>query len=280
MHRALPSDRHTVAALSLVLLGLSGIVPPPAAAAETGANLGAVAADGKLTVLYADVDTPFLDQGPGGPSGFDYDVLQGFAARHGLTVALVPVGDAAELIPALRAGRGEVIAGGFTHTPERAREVLFTGEVTPQRHVVATLAPAAAVKSLTELRQLAVGTVGGTSWDAAARGAGLPEGKLDASLPLDGDALVGALREKRVDAVVTGLFYGLFMARAEPQLRLGLLLGEPGFHGYATLPQHRELRDALDAYLTSVRDSAGWYRIVIKHFGKDAPELFRRARTG
>jgi ABC-type amino acid transport substrate-binding protein len=155
---------------------------------------------------------------------------------------------------------------------------LFTGEVTPQRHVAVTLEPAAAVGSLEALRALRVGTVGGTSWEAAARAAGVPAERLDTTLPLDVRAVVAAMAEKRVDVVVTGLAYALLIRREEPRLRLGVLLGEPGYHAYATLPGREALRDALDAYLDGVRDSAGWYRLLIKHFGADAPEMFRRAR--
>jgi membrane-bound lytic murein transglycosylase F len=247
---------------------------PPAAA-----SLAEIAADGKLTVIYADADSPFLDEGPAGPQGFDYDVLQGFATRLGLTVTTVVVREATDLLPALRAGRGELIAGAYTHTPERAREVLFTGEVTPQRHVVLTLDPAPPVTSLERLRELRVGTVAATSWEVAARAAGIPAERIEATLPFDTEPFLAAYREKELDAAVTGLFYALMLLREEPRARIGLVLGEAGYHGYAMLPGHEELRDALDDYLRGVRDTAGWYRIVIKHFGTEAPEIFRRART-
>jgi membrane-bound lytic murein transglycosylase F len=249
------------------------------AARPASGTLPAVKADGKLTVIYAEADTPFLGVGPDGPRGFDYDVLQGFAARHGLRVELTTVRDAAELIPALLAGRAEVIGGAFTHTPERARQVLFTGEVTPQRHVVVSFDPAPAITSVERLRAVHVGTVAGTSWEAATRAAGVPPARLDATLPFETSAFLAAVAEKKPDAVVTGLFYALLLRRADPRVRLGLLLGEPGHHGYAVAPGQEELRDALEAYLDGVRDTAGWYRILIKHFGQEAPEIFRRART-
>jgi membrane-bound lytic murein transglycosylase F len=249
------------------------------AARVAAASLAGVAADGKLKVVYADGDTPFLSQGPEGPQGFDYDVLRGFADRHGLTLEAVAVRDVSELIPALRAGRGEVIAGAYTHTAERAREVLFTDEVTPQRHVVVSFDPAPAVTSLARLRELRVGTVAATSWEAATRAAGVPAAQIDATLPFETKAFLAAVEEKKVDAVVTGLFYAVLLRRENPRARFGVLLGEPGHHGYAVLPGEEALLDALNAYLRSVRETAGWYRILIKHFGQDAPEIFRRART-
>jgi ABC-type amino acid transport substrate-binding protein len=101
----------TVALLCAVALPLA----MPAAA-----SLGEVAADGKLTVIYADIDSPFLGRDAAGPRGFDYDVLQGFASRHGLSVEVVPVSDADELTASLRSGRGELIAGALP-TTRRAR---------------------------------------------------------------------------------------------------------------------------------------------------------------
>jgi membrane-bound lytic murein transglycosylase F len=257
-------------------LASSLLLAHAAAAAEP--SLGPVAADGKLTVLYVDAETPFLDRSAAGPTGFDYDVLQGFAARHGLEVEIVAVASTPELIPALAAGRGEVIAGGFSYTRERAAEALFTSAVTPQRTVAVSLAPAPPVDSVERLRQLRVGTVAGTTWESSAVAAGVPRERLDASFTLADDGLMAALRSRRVDAAVTGMFWALVQRRRDPGVQLGVLLGEPGYHGYAVQPGRKDLRDALDAYLASVRDTAGWYRLVIKHFGQEAPDLFRRAR--
>lgn len=239
-----------------------------------------VAADGKLTVLYADLDTPFLRETSDGPEGFDYEVLAGFARLEGLELEPVPMAEADELIPALLAGRGELIAGGFTRTDDRASRVLFTGEVTPQRFAVVTAPPTPVVASREQLAAMRVGTVGGTSWEGAARAAGVPDGNLATDIPLDRGAMREALASSRVDALVTGLFTALLLRQDDPTIEIGILLGDVGYHAYATAPADAGLRDALDAYLAGIRETPGWYRLVVQHFGEDAPDAFRRARTG
>jgi ABC-type amino acid transport substrate-binding protein len=271
-----PSATSALAVLA-ACVAVAGTAAPSMAAPDPA--LGAVAADGRLTVLYMKDAGPFLGVDEQGPRGFDYDVLQGFAERHGVTLEVIEVPATDQLVPALLAGRGEVVAGGFTRTPERASEALFTGPVTPQRHVVVSRAPDPTVTTLEQLRRLRVGTAGGTSWEVATRATGVPDAQIDASYRLAGNGLLEALQAKKVDVAVTGLFYALGLSRQDPAVRMGLLLGEPGHHGYAVRPQDDALRRALDDYLTGVRDTAGWYRIVIKHFGKEAPELFRRAKA-
>lgn len=57
--------------------------------------------------------------------GFEIDVARKVAEDNGIRVEFVPT-DWDRIIPALRAGEFDVIIGGMTITPERARQVDFT----------------------------------------------------------------------------------------------------------------------------------------------------------
>jgi membrane-bound lytic murein transglycosylase MltF len=93
-----------------------------------------------------------------GAPGFDREILEGFARLHAVRLEPVAVSAWDDLVPALAADRGDVIAGRFTVTDERKRRIAFTRETFPTRNVVLTRQPAPAVKSLEGLRALRVGT--------------------------------------------------------------------------------------------------------------------------
>ena len=94
--------------------------------------------------------------------GFDQEVLRGFAALHRVTLTPVFVNGWDALIPALLAGKGDVIAGRFTATDTRRKQIDFTTEVFPYRLVVITRKPRPVITTVEELRRERVGTSKGT----------------------------------------------------------------------------------------------------------------------
>jgi membrane-bound lytic murein transglycosylase MltF len=55
-------------------------------------------------------------------------------------------------------------------------------------------------------------------------------------------------------------------------------LGPPGALAWAVRKEDRALLAALDEYVTRVRHTPTWSRLVVKYFGDEAPEILRRAR--
>src|SRR5688572_8239763 len=78
-----------------------------------------------LAVTSAE-ETFFVAEAPRG--GFDWEMLEGFAKLHKLTLELVPVDAWDQLVPALLKDRGDLIAGGFTATDARRKQIAFTAE--------------------------------------------------------------------------------------------------------------------------------------------------------
>jgi ABC-type amino acid transport substrate-binding protein len=66
------------------------------------------------------------------------------------------------LLPFLKQGKGDVIAGGFTDTESRRKQIEFTAEVFPTRTVVITRKPRPPIQTLEQLRAEKVGTIKGT----------------------------------------------------------------------------------------------------------------------
>src|SRR5262249_16665575 len=60
------------------------------------------------------------------PKREELALAMAFAARLGLRAVPVVVSDRSQLIPALRAGHGDVIVGSLAITPDRAQEIAFS----------------------------------------------------------------------------------------------------------------------------------------------------------
>src|SRR6185503_17065589 len=123
-------------------------------------------------------------------------------------------------IPALLEGRGDVIAGRFTVTEARQRQVAFTAEVFPTRNVVLTRRPARIVTTLAELRAEKVGTIRGTSMAEAVAAAGVPHENVVDTITTG--RLPEALKSRTVSAVVLGVENAITAQRDDPAMQLGL----------------------------------------------------------
>jgi ABC-type amino acid transport substrate-binding protein len=210
------------------------------------------------------------------PPGFDREVIDGFAALQRLRVETVPVQQWEELIPALQAGRGDLIAGRFTVTEARRKQIAFTREVFPTRAVVVTRKPTPRVTALEALRALRVGTPRGSSLTEAARQAGVPAAKLDDSIAPG--TLPTALAKGQVEAVIMGVENAITAQRDDPALELGLFVGEPGSLAYGVRREDTNLLAALDRYLEALRGAPTWSQLVVKYFGATAPGILKLAR--
>jgi ABC-type amino acid transport substrate-binding protein len=190
---------------------------------------------------------------------------------------MVPVAGWDGLVPALQEGRGDVIAGRFTVTEARRRQIDFTVEVFPTRNVVLTRKPHRVVTTLEELRQERVGTVKGTSMADAVAAARVPPSNVDDSIPTG--KLPAALKAGTVTAIVLGVENAIADRHEDPDLQLGVFLGPPGSLAWGVRKADTRLREALDTYISSVRRTPTWSRLVVKYFGEDAPEILKKARA-
>ena len=211
-----------------------------------------------------------------GPSGLDHELLAGFTQLRRLRLELVPVDTADERINALVKGRGDVIGGGLVETPARREKVAFSVEVFPVRHVVVTRKGRAPVRTLEELRREKVGTVPATSWAEEVKAAGL-SGDQVVSFN-HADEMMEALRAGRISAVVLSIVWAIPEMRKDPELQLGLLVGPATRVGFGLRKEDPLLRQALNDYLTKVRRTESWSRLVLKYFGENGLEILRRSR--
>ena len=247
------------------------------AAPSTGADLAEIQASGKLRVLAVlDPNRPeFFSTAPDREPGLDHEIVQGFA-RHKLELVVVPIEAWGDLVPALTAGKGDMIAGRFSDTEARRKDIDFTVEVFPSRYVVITRKPTARIDTLDNLERARVGTSAGSSMAEVLRKAGVPASRIDDSLPAGsyGDAL----RSGDVSAIVWGVETAVALQREDPDIELGMFLGAPNRLADGVRKDSSALLQALDTYIENTRKTLTWNRLVVKYFGQSAPEILRLAR--
>jgi ABC-type amino acid transport substrate-binding protein len=217
-----------------------------------------------------------FNTGPGEP-GLERELLQGFAALHGMKLEVVTVDNIEARLQALNLKKGDVVAGTVA-TDSRRKVVAFTSEVLPSRHVVVTRKPQAPVESVETLRALRVGATKGSSWAEAALLAGVPAANLDDSYKQPEDVFA-ALKAKRVGAAVMTVVWAILERKRDPELQLGLFIGETSSVGFGVRRESPLLLQALDEYVANMRKSASWSRLVVKYFGDHALEILKKSRS-
>jgi len=243
------------------------------------ADLSEVKSAGTLRVIVnLDPKRPEFFAAASSPRpGFDNEVLRGFAALHRITVTPVYVNGWDALIPALLAGKGDVIAGRFTATEARRKQVAFTSEVFPYRLVVITRKPHRVVRTLDELRKEKIASTKGSAMIEVLESVGVPASARDDSVPTGG--YVEALRTGRATAAVWGVESAIASRKEDPDLQLGMFVGPPGRLAFGVRKGDAALLAALNEYVDGIRRTPTWSRLVVKYFGEDAPEILRKARS-
>ena len=248
------------------------------AAPLSAADLADVKARGTLRVIVMPLSATdeFFPLPAGARPGFDRALLDGFVALHRIKLEVVAVEGWDNLIPALLQGRGDLIAGRFTVTDTRLKQIAFTSEVFPSRNVVLTRKPHAPVATVEALREERVGTIKGSSMAEAVR-AVVPAPNVDDSFPPGG--LPGALVAGKVSAVVLGVESAIAAQRQDPAMELGTFVGPPRSLAYGVRKQDAALLQALNEYIDNVRRTPTWSRLVVEYFGASAPDILRKVRS-
>ena len=259
------------AALAAALWAAAGAAPAAADWAE-------IKARGELRVLFTWPEPNYFarDGDAAGP-GLERELLEGFARLHGLRLQAVELDGYDELVPALLAGRGDVVAGNITMTEARLRQIAFTTEILPTRQVVVTRRPHRVVRTLEELRQERLVTIAGTSMAEAIAAAGVPAGSVR-NVSGKGIKLTDLVGQAGATATVDEVAMAILRARAQPDLQIGLFLGAPGSMAWGVRKTDPALLAHLNEYVANTRRTPTWSRLVVRYFGESALDILRQAR--
>ena len=254
----------TLASLALALLTAA----QPAAAR----SVAEIKKSGELVMIsYLGGNESFLRAVPGGGyEGLDYELVAGFARTLGVRLRVVPKPRFVELIPALLAGEGDLIASTMSITAEREQVVDFTGPYFPVVVMVLAL-EGSGLSGVASLAGKRVGVPPATTLEARAAKMGFAAITPNARTAAEG---LRSLRSNEVDVVLMESSLALPVLAREPGIEVVATLPEVEQYGIA-VPPGSDLRGALDAFLVSTRNGRSFYQLVLRYLGEHGVRLLK-----
>lgn len=202
--------------------------------------------------------------------GFEIDLMQGFAKRQGVELAIEPLagGCVRRLEGLLESGDCEVGAVTLTYTPERAERMALTSAYFPVRTVLVERKDRPVSQSVEELAGRTFATAEGLVFEAVIKA--IPGARIVyVGGPPDAFAAVAA---GEVDATVYDSALVIDQLARYPELRIGLALSEVGYYAFA-VRLGSPLHAALDAYLEEIKRSGEYARLLEVRYGSETAEL-------
>lgn len=114
--------------VSLRALLTAGVLSALVTCSPTPGSLERVLGDGRLRVATANSPTTCYD-GPAGPTGYECDLLRGFAEHLGVKLELSYLANSAQVLEYVAGGKADIAAAGINVTAARATQVRFTQPV-------------------------------------------------------------------------------------------------------------------------------------------------------
>ncbi len=137
-------------------------VSAEAASVQTG-DLEAVKKRGVLRILVERFEDSYLPRA-GNPLDHERELAAGFARSIGLQPELVAVDNFEDLIPALVAGRGDLVAANLTALEARKKQIAFTAPVGRSREQLVARVNDHAVNSIADLKARTIAVQPATSF--------------------------------------------------------------------------------------------------------------------
>jgi ABC-type amino acid transport substrate-binding protein len=257
---------------TMLLLGAVAVLPLETAMAEVGLLSGR----DTLKVLVAGDELPEMyELHEGSLPGLEREMIEGFARAHHLKVEVVPIVPFNQVVPALLKGQGDIIVG-IIETESRRKQIDFTVETLPTRHVIVTHKPHASIQRVEALRSVQVGVLQGTSWAEAASAAGVPPANTTGYQELK--PLLLALSSGKIAATVMSVSDYALVHKHDPDLEAGAFLGAPGHGAWGVKKSDGDLLRTLNQHIETLRSSPAWNGLVVKYLGEDSLVLLARAR--
>ncbi len=237
--------------------------------------LAAVKARGKLVmVCFPHQDNPFVHVNVAEGAmkkvgtaadfqGVDVDLMSKFAASLGVTLEIRPIATPSygELIPALLAGNGDVIASSFSVTAERAAQIDFTVPYFEVYQAVLARRGSALAK-VDDLAGKTAAVAEGSAMEGTVRALGFPDDRIRRQ-GFTRDVLLEVANGGADFAVLDEDDYGTGAALLKefPALEVKFKIGKPESYAFA-VPKGSDLKPALDAFVAKEKSSGDLARLI------------------
>lgn len=241
--RLLNSIISTVTLLALFIV--------PLAMAEVK-SFSQIKKDKVLRVLTWQGNDSYLPRAGSSPN-LEFDLISRFAEQENLTIKKVPIMNFAELIPALQAGKGDVIASNLTINRIRSKLVNFSIPVTQTVEFLVSGIDQQTLNSADDLNQRSIAVQMGTSYALTAIGLANVYPKLTiVQIPpeLSHEEIFDRVASGEYDLTIidNNVLKSTLMYRAD--IKRSLQANSAKDIGWAVHNQNSQLRNALDSYLS------------------------------
>jgi len=209
----------------------------------------------------------FARDASGAASGFEYDLLSGFASATKLKATFEDVPQFDQLLKDTAGGRCQIGAATVTVTDERKARLAFSAPYFPNR-VVVVQKTSSAFAQPADLKDRRVAVVKGTV------SVGLV-GSIAGAKPVlveDDDAAFQALLKGAADAVACDSAIVLYYLKQHEDLAIAFPMGERSFFAFA-LPPGSKFLGPLNDHIKSMQKSGSFTKLLAKHFGEANAEM-------
>ena len=254
-----------------LMLGAAALAAPAVLAGPAFAVTPAeIKAKGKLLIGIQGDNPPwgFVDTS-GKQDGFDADIGKLFAQELGAAAEFVPLA-VANRIPALTAGRVDILFATMAMLPERAKAVQYSKPYVAN-YIVLVSAKSDAIKTNTDMKKLTIGVPRSSVQDTQIT-KNAPEGTN--ILRFDDDAAtIQALISGQVSAVGGNMFYLQKIEQAKPGVYENSLEFSRLFNGACTRLGEKEINAAANAFIDKIvgngelaKAYAKWMKVPVPTF--------------
>lgn len=257
--RIIPMGRSTLA-LTVITIAL-------AACSSTSSSDSGATGTQRTLIVGTSNDAPFSFHDAGGTSlkGIDGQMIEAIAKSKGWKIQIYDT-DFASLIPALQAKKIDVVVDAMYITAKRQAVVNFTNPWYSEGEGIVTRSDTSGITGAADLKGKVVGAQTGTVYLDYAKTLGASSLRVFDSQA----ALLQALQNKQVDAVVTDSAVAGYAIAKDPKGGLKLLLPNPphfpGTIGAAVRKEDTALLAELNAGVAALKAS-GEDLAILKQFG-------------
>lgn len=197
--------------------------------------------------------------------GIDAEIAQAIADKLGVKLKIEDM-DFGALQAALKSGKVDFIAAGFTVTPERQKEVDFSDKYFKAVQAIVVLKDNTAIKSRNDLNGKKIGAQEGTTGADLFRGDNSPYKGVQLSTYSKGADAVLDLKNGRIDAVVLDNYTSMALADLNPEIKiLDDPAADPEEYAIAVRKGDKELLQVINDTLKELKDSGKLDEIFKKY---------------
>jgi polar amino acid transport system substrate-binding protein len=225
----------------------------------------------KLVVLsYPHAYNAFVkEKEPGHYDGVDVSIMKTFANKLGVAMEIHAVPSLGDLVPALLEGKGDILASGFSITPEREKVISFSD---PYFAVVVMVIVRkdSPIAGLADLKGKKGSVVPGSSKEARLKA-------IPGAIPYHVEKSIQhyeAVEKGKADFALVDSPSWLANEESLPNLKVGFQLAEVEYYGYGMM-KDSDLAPALNAHLKEMRQSGTMNTLLRRALGDKVVEMMK-----